>query len=62
MTVSARDEDELEVACDRIEQAAQQAHLDLQVMWGEQDLAFTHGALPIARGMADDAPLGGGWW
>ncbi len=62
VTVSARDEDELEVACDRIEQAGQQAHLDLQVMWGEQDLAFTHGALPIARGMADDAPLGGGWW
>lgn len=62
VTVSARDEDELEVACDRIEQAAQQAHLDLQVMWGEQDLAFTHGALPIARGMVDDAPLGGGWW
>ena len=62
VTVSARDEDELEVACDRIEQAAQQAHLDLQVMWGEQDLAFTHGALPIARGMADDSPIGSGWW
>ena len=62
VTVSARDADELEVACDRVEQAAQQAHLDLQVMWGEQDLAFTHGALPIARGMADDAPLGRGRW
>lgn len=62
VTVSARDADELEVACDRVEQAAQQAHLDLQVMWGEQDLAFTHGALPIARGMADETPLGGGWW
>ena len=62
VTVSARDAGELEVACDRVEQAAQQAHLDLQVMWGEQDLAFTHGALPIARGMADDAPLGRGWW
>jgi hypothetical protein len=62
VTVSARDADELEVACERVEQAAQQAHLDLQVMWGEQDLAFTHGALPIARGMADDAPIGRGWW
>jgi hypothetical protein len=62
VTVSARDADELEIACDRVEQAAQQAHLDVQVMWGEQDLAFTHGALPIARGMVDVAPVGRWWW
>ena len=37
VTVTGRDEAELDEACERVEQAAQQAHLDLQPLWGEQD-------------------------
>ena len=51
VTVSARDPEELELACDRVEQAAHQAYLDLQPLWGQQDVGFTQGALPIGRGL-----------
>ena len=59
VTVSARDLDELEVACDQVEQAAHQAYLDLQPLWGQQDVGFTQGALPIGRGLRPSSPLGG---
>ena len=59
VTVSGRDLDELEVACDRIEQAAHQAYLDLQPLYGQQDLGFTQGALPIGRGLRPSNLLGG---
>ena len=59
VTVSARDVDELEIACDQVEQAAHQAYLDLQPLWGQQDAGFTQGALPLARGLRSAAPLGG---
>jgi hypothetical protein len=59
VTVSARDLDELELACDQVEQAAHQAYLDLQPLWGQQDAGFTQGALPLARGLRSAAPLGG---
>lgn len=59
VTVSARDAAELEAACDQVEQAAHQAYLDLQPMWGQQDVAFAQGALPIGRGLRPANPLGG---
>jgi hypothetical protein len=59
VTVSARDEAELALACEQVEQVAHQSYLDLQPMWGQQDLAFTQGALPIARGLRSSGPLGG---
>jgi hypothetical protein len=59
VTVSARDDDELEVACDQVEQAAHQAYLDIQPLWGQQDAGFTQGALPIGRGLRPASPLGG---
>jgi hypothetical protein len=59
VTVSARDPDELELACDHVEQAAHQAYLDLQPLWGQQDVGFTQGALPIGRGLRPASPLGG---
>ena len=59
VTVSARDLDELEVACDQVEQAAHQAYLDLQPLWGQQDTGFTQGALPIGRGLRGASLLGG---
>ena len=51
VTVSGRDEAELDEACERVEQAAQQAYLDLEPLWGEQEAGFVHGALPAARGL-----------
>ena len=36
----------------RVEQAAQQAYLELAPVWGEQDAGFVNGALPIARGLS----------
>ncbi len=59
VTVSARDLDELELACDQVEQAAHQSYIDLQPLWGQQDAGFTQGALPLARGLRPAAPLGG---
>ncbi len=57
LTVTARDEEELERSCDEVLQAAQQAYLDLQPMWGQQDTAFTAGALPLGHGLARGALL-----
>jgi hypothetical protein len=52
ITVSGRDDDELERNCDEVTQAAQQAYLDLQPMWGQQDTGFACGALPLCHGLA----------
>jgi hypothetical protein len=59
VTVSARDRDELDAACDEVEQSAHQAYLDLQPLWGQQDVGFTQGALPIGRGLRRSSLLGG---
>ena len=59
VTVSAGDDQRLELACDHVEQAAHQAYLDIQPLWGEQDAAFTFGALPIARGLNPSGPFAG---
>jgi hypothetical protein len=50
ITVSGRDGDELERTCDEITQSAQQAYLDLQPMWGQQDTGFVCGALRFVTG------------
>ena len=60
VSVTGRDEDELARACEEIEQAALQAHLDLRPLWGEQDTGFVHASLPIARGLRAQGP-GGAW-
>ena len=52
VTVSGRNEAELEDACSEVEHAAEQARLDLLPLWGEQDAGFVHGALPLGRGLA----------
>lgn len=57
LTVSSCDEDQLERDCDEILQAAQQAYLDLQPMWGQQDTAFVAGALPLCHGLARGSML-----
>ena len=62
VTVSGADDDGLEAACEQVEQAAHQAYLDLQPLWGEQPAAFTFGALPIARGLKAASALTGGTW
>jgi hypothetical protein len=51
ITVSGRDDQELERSCDVVLQAAQQAYLDLQLMYGQQDSGFACGALPLGRGL-----------
>jgi hypothetical protein len=61
VTVSGRDRAELQQACEIVEQAGHQSYLDLQPLWGQQDVGFTQGALPIARGLRDAGPLGGVW-
>ena len=55
ITVSARTEVKLDESCERVEQAAQQAYLDLQPLWGEQEAGFVHGALPAGRGLRSGA-------
>ncbi|HEX8104578.1 MAG TPA: SCO6880 family protein [Solirubrobacteraceae bacterium] len=60
VTVSGRDAEDLDRACEEIEQAAQQAHLDLEPLWGEQDTGFPQGALPVARGLRSATPIGRG--
>ena len=62
VTVSASDERRLELACEQVEQSAHQAYLDLQPLWGEQDIGFTFGALPIGRGLRPAGLLTGGSW
>ncbi|MDA0161259.1 hypothetical protein OM076_13360 [Solirubrobacter ginsenosidimutans] len=51
VTVTGRNVSELDDACERVEQAAQQAYLDLSPLWGEQDTGFVNGALPVGRGL-----------
>lgn len=50
VTVSARDEDELDRACAEVEHAAQQSHIELERMYGQQATSFTF-ALPMCRGL-----------
>jgi hypothetical protein len=52
ITVSGRDLDDLDGNCDEVTQAAQQAYLDLQPMWGQQDSGFVCGGLPLCHGLA----------
>jgi hypothetical protein len=51
VTVTAADEDALDLACGHIEQAAGQAGLELRRCYGDQDRAFAC-TLPLARGLA----------
>ena len=51
VTVSARDEEELDRACAEVEHAAQQAHIELARMYGQQATSFTF-TLPLGRGLA----------
>ena len=50
ITVSARSEEELELACERAEHGAAQSHLELRRLYGQQAQAFTN-TLPLARGL-----------
>jgi hypothetical protein len=52
ITVSGRDPEDLDRNCDEVVQAAQQAYLDLQPMWGQQASGFVCGALPVCHGLA----------
>lgn len=52
VTVTGRTLSELDDACERVEQAAQQSYLELAPLWGEQDSGFVHGALPVGRGLS----------
>jgi hypothetical protein len=51
VTVTAADRTGLDGACTEVEQAAQQAQLELRRLYGQQAEAFTW-TLPIARGLA----------
>jgi hypothetical protein len=59
LTVTGTDDADLELACEQVEQAAHQAYLDVQPLWGEQESGFTFGALPIGRGLRSQGALGG---
>lgn len=50
VTVTASSLEELAEACNEVEQAAQQARLELRMLYGEQDVAFTC-TLPLCRGL-----------
>ncbi|MGH3042358.1 MAG: SCO6880 family protein [Gaiellaceae bacterium] len=50
VTVSARSEEELERHCSDVEHAAQMAHLEPLLLYGQQDEAFTY-TLPLCRGL-----------
>lgn len=50
VTVSARDEDELDRACAEVEHAAQQSHIEIERMYGQQATSFTF-SLPLCRGL-----------
>jgi hypothetical protein len=60
VTVTGRTSVDLDDSCERVEQAAQQAYLELATMWGEQDSGFVNGALPVGRGLSTDRS--GGLW
>jgi hypothetical protein len=51
VTVTAHSQSELEDACAQIEQAAVRSVLEVRRVYGEQDQAFTAGALPFAGGL-----------
>jgi hypothetical protein len=51
VTVTGASRDQLREACAEIEQAAGQARIDLRLLYGEQDKAFTC-TLPLGRGLA----------
>lgn len=59
LTVTGAHDEDLELACEQVEQAAHQAYLDVQPLWGEQAAGFTFGALPVARGLRPEHLLGG---
>lgn len=50
VTVTANSLEELDDGCTEIEQTAQQCHIELRRLWGEQDVAFTC-TLPLCRGL-----------
>jgi hypothetical protein len=50
LTVSARSEEELELACERTEHGAAQSHLELRRLYGQQAQAFCN-TLPLAGGL-----------
>ena len=51
VSVSAGNIDELEAACAEVQQAAGLAHLELERLYAQQDLAFTY-TLPLCEGLA----------
>jgi hypothetical protein len=51
VTVTGESRDELRTACAAVEQAAGQARVELRLLFGEQDVAFTC-SLPLGRGLS----------
>jgi hypothetical protein len=51
VTVTADSRPELQSACSLVEQAAGQSRIELRLLYGEQDVAFTC-SLPLGRGLA----------
>ena len=51
VTVTADSRDELRAACSVVEQAAGQCRVELRLLYGEQDVAYTC-TLPLGRGLA----------
>jgi hypothetical protein len=51
VTVTTESRDELRAACAAVEQAAGQARVELRLLFGEQDVAFTC-SLPLGRGLS----------
>ena len=51
VTVTADSRPELDAACTAVEQAAGQSGIELRLLYGEQDVAFTC-SLPLGRGLA----------
>ncbi len=51
VTVTTESRDQLRAACAAIEQAAGQARIELRLLFGEQDVAFTC-SLPLGRGLS----------
>ncbi len=52
VTVHATDEEELRAACGELEQAAAQSFLDLRLLHGQQQEAFTWASLPLCKGLS----------
>ncbi|WP_157574619.1 SCO6880 family protein [Jiangella muralis] len=51
VTVSAPDQQALDVAVEQVKTAAAEAHCELRILYGQQTQAFTAAAIPLARGM-----------